>query len=497
MKSCPQQLLNLALSGELSLHESKQMEEHLDACPVCQGELENLAADETFWQKASHHLSIATKDTENTQAPSQTSDSILVQIHDGQVTSSVRTQESNSEALEALLDSPAHPEMLGQVDQFQIEEEIGRGGCGIVFKGFDSRLNRTVAIKFLAPHLSTSGVARKRFEREARSVAAINHPNVVAIHNVSVSRERPYIVMNYIDGLSLEKRVRGDGFLELKEAAQVAVQIASGLESAHRQGLIHRDIKPANIILCEGSGQAVLTDFGLARAADEMALTQTGWLAGTPHYMSPEQARGEVVDPRSDLFSLGSVLYFMTTGLEPFRGDRPFAVMQSIGKDAHLPACSVNPDVSPSFSKIIDKLLEKDPNDRFQSTSELHHHLESHLAFLNNPIGNSRLPKISTRRDKRRKWLFAISGVIFSCLSIGLALLAGHLLGGPRSPQQPSKKSLAENPTKTIESAKSTINRSDLEFLESLRDVKTFEAIQFELGEIEAEIEMLEQRNDD
>ena len=491
--ACPQQeSLTQAIRGQLPKNEATWFEHHLDECRSCQEHLEQLAADQDYWEKASEHLPHSSVVQRNASNQFDLRDSITIQIAEN------RTTEAN-ETLRSLLDAPSHPEMLGQVDQFQIEEEIGRGGCGIVFKGFDTRLNRTVAIKFLAPHLSTSGVARKRFEREARSVAAITHPNVVSIHNVSVSQERPYIVMNFIDGQSIDRFVKDNGFLDLKNAAQIAVQISSGLESAHRQGLIHRDIKPANIILCEGSSQAILTDFGLARAADEMALTQTGWLAGTPHYMSPEQARGEIVDQRSDLFSLGSVLYYMTTGREPFGGERPFAVMQSIGSDRHLPACSVNPDVSTTFSKIIDKLLEKDPIDRFQTAADVHHHLEGFLAHLNNPLANPKLPKLSTRQERRRRWQI-VGGLLGLICLICFTWLSLNFFG-ETSPQR-QQQEVTRKSNRSVDGASGQLSNqptnqrptilSDLEVLESLREVKTFEEIELELGNIEAEVQALE-----
>ena len=207
---------------------------------------------------------------------------------------------------------------------------------GVVFKGFDRELNRSVAIKFLAPHLAHSGTARKRFEREARAAAAVVHPNVIPIHGVSSTNNYPYIVMPLASGRSLQTHIDRQGPMELKDIVRVAIQIAAGLNAAHHHGLIHRDIKPANILIEKDVSRVMITDFGLARAADDVAMTQTCWLAGTPHYMSPEQAKGLAIDHRSDLFSLGSLIYFMATGREPFRAEKPVAVLHKICNDQPL-----------------------------------------------------------------------------------------------------------------------------------------------------------------
>ena len=202
---------------------------------------------------------------------------------------------------------------------------------GIVLKGHDSELNRPVAIKMLAAHLAHSGAARQRFAREGSAAAAVVHEHVVAIYNVESDGAVPFLVMQYVPGRSLQSRVDEDGPLAVDEMLRIGVQAAAGLAAAHRQGLVHRDVKPSNILLEDTVERAVLTDFGLARAMDDASLTQTGVVAGTPHYMSPEQATGQPIDHRSDLFSLGSVLYFMAAGRPPFRAGH-------IGRvEPHLP----------------------------------------------------------------------------------------------------------------------------------------------------------------
>ena len=192
---------------------------------------------------------------------------------------------------------------------------------GTVFKAFDAALDRFVAIKMLPPHLAASGAARHRFAREARAAAAIVDDHVMPIYAVAEWQRIPYLVTQYSRGTTLQKRIQEQGPLELKEILRIGVQTVRGLAAAHAQGLVHRDVKPSNILLDSSVERALLTDFGLARAVDDASVTRTGVISGTPPYMSPEQARGETLDHRTDLFSLGSVLYAACTGHPPFRAE--------------------------------------------------------------------------------------------------------------------------------------------------------------------------------
>src|SRR5262249_45504612 len=213
----------------------------------------------------------------------------------------------------SFLAPPTEPGSLGRLDHYQVLEVVGKGGMGIVLRARDTKLLRVVALKVLAAPLAASGTARQRFVREARAAAAVRDEHVVDIHAVCDDAPLPYLVMEFVDGSNLETLLRKGGPLELREVLRIGIQVASGLAAAHKHGLIHRDVKPANILLENGVQRVKLTDFGLARAADDASLTQSGYIAGTPAYMSPEQANGEPIDHRSDLFSLGSVLYEMCT----------------------------------------------------------------------------------------------------------------------------------------------------------------------------------------
>jgi serine/threonine-protein kinase len=230
-----------------------------------------------------------------------------------------------------LLEAVDEPGLLGTLGPYDVLRVIGRGGMGIVFLGRDRALDRLVAIKLLAPGMSATPAARRRFAREARAAAAVVHEHVVAIHAVeSLPQGVPYLVMQYVAGKSVQDVIDRDRPPELAEILRIGSQAASALAAAHAQGLIHRDVKPANILLENGVERVKITDFGLARAVDDATMTQSGVVAGTPQYMSPEQAAGDAVDHRTDLFSLGSVLYTLCTGQAPFRGRSSMATLRKV-----------------------------------------------------------------------------------------------------------------------------------------------------------------------
>jgi hypothetical protein len=266
---------------------------------------------------------------------------------------------------------PGRPDSLGRIGHYEVLEVLGRGGFGIVLRAFDEVLRRVVALKVLAPHLAATSPARKRFLREARSYAAVRQENVVGVYAVE-EQPLPYLVMEFIPGETLQQRLDRTGPLETAEAVQIGRQIAEGLAAAHSTGLIHRDIKPGNILLEPGEHQHVkITDFGLARTADDASLSQSGMVAGTPLFMSPEQARGEPIDHRADLFSLGSVLYAMCTGRPPFRARSTLAVLKRVAEDTPRPIPELIPEVPPWLCAIIARLHAKNPKDRFASAREV------------------------------------------------------------------------------------------------------------------------------
>jgi serine/threonine protein kinase len=286
------------------------------------------------------------------------------------------------------------PGSLGRLAHYEVLEVLGQGGCGTVLKAFDEKLHRLVAIKVMAPHLASTSPPRKRFLREARSAAAIRHENVVTIYAVE-EQPVPYLVMEYIAGETLQQRLDRAGPLKVLEVLRIGQQIAGGLAAAHALGLIHRDVKPSNILLESGVNPHVkITDFGLARAADDASLTQSGLIAGTPLYMAPEQAQGEVIDQRADLFSLGSVLYVMCSGRPPFRASTTLAVLKRVTEDVPRPIKEIIPEVPNWLCAIVARLHAKQPEGRFANASEVADLLARHLAKLQQDRGLRPLPDV-------------------------------------------------------------------------------------------------------
>ena len=276
---------------------------------------------------------------------------------------------------------------VGQtVSHYKVLRRIGSGGMGVVYEAEDAKLGRKVALKFLPSELAQDTLTLERFQREARAASALNHPNICTVHSIEQHERQHFIVMELLEGQTLGQRIGRQSF-EMEKLLPLAIQIADALESAHAKGIVHRDIKPANIFLTE-RGQVKILDFGLAKvdrmlsdstslsgAADTMgetgALTSPGTAVGTIMYMSPEQARGGLVDSRTDIFSLGTVLYQMATGTLPFPGDTSAVIFDAILNREPLPVETVNGTVPRDFARILEKMLEKDRNLRCQSATEV------------------------------------------------------------------------------------------------------------------------------
>jgi serine/threonine-protein kinase len=278
------------------------------------------------------------------------------------------------------------PDSLGRLGTYEIKGVLGRGGMGVVLKAFDPALSRSVAIKVMSAPLACCGAARERFLREARASAAVVHEHVVAVFAVVEVAGLPFLVMEYVPGGSLQDRLDKDGPLSLPEVLRIGMQTAAGLAAAHVQGLVHRDVKPANILLEEGVERVRLTDFGLARAAAVAEMTRSGVVAGTPHYMAPEQALGETIDHRADLFSLGSTLYAACAGHPPFRAESAVAVLRRVCDDEPRPLREINPGVPAWLEAIVARLMAKDPARRFQTATEVADVLGRCLAHVQQPL---------------------------------------------------------------------------------------------------------------
>jgi serine/threonine protein kinase len=343
--------------------------------------------------------------------------------------------------LKEFLAPPQRPDAVGRLGHYEILEVVGQGSMGIVLRAFDDKLHRVVAIKVLAPQLAASASARQRFVREARAAAAVTHDHVIPIYAVEDAGPLPYLVMQFIDGPTLEAKLARLGPFPVTEVLRIGVQIAAGLGAAHAQGLVHRDVKPGNILLDNGVERVKITDFGLARAADDATLTSPGVIAGTPVYMSPEQAEGAKVDHRSDLFSLGTVLYELCTGKAPFGADTARVILRRVCDEAPRPIREVNPDVPDWLAAIVTRLHDKNPAHRYQSAAEVAGVLGRHLAGLQmEPV--VRTKSAAPRRRKKR----AIP--IVALLLVGVAVgLAAWQLTRPRGEADASGQVPAPEPT--------------------------------------------------
>jgi serine/threonine protein kinase/tetratricopeptide (TPR) repeat protein len=255
------------------------------------------------------------------------------------------------------------------VSHYRIIEKIGAGGMGEVYLAEDTKLDRKVALKFLPPHLCQDPDCRSRFKREAQAAAKLNHPNIVTIYEVAEFNGRPFLVMEHLEGETLRELIKQKD-MPLSQAIQIAIQLCEGIQEAHAKGVIHRDIKPGNIT-CDSKGHCKILDFGLAAVRGTEKLTKSGSTMGTLHYMSPEQSRGEVVDERSDIFSLGVVLYEMVTGQLPFKGDHDPATIYSIGYENPEPLARYKSGVSNELQRVITKALTKQKDERYQHADEL------------------------------------------------------------------------------------------------------------------------------
>ncbi|HEX3148211.1 MAG TPA: serine/threonine-protein kinase [Gemmataceae bacterium] len=397
------------LEGALPECEEVSFHEHLETCSECQRTVEVAVAADALWVKAARHLR---EDPES----GPEFERVLADLQ-----AEPECAPGDDDMSLEFLSSPTRPESLGRLAHYDITEVVGRGGMGIVFKAHDESLQRTVAIKVMAPHLAQSPTARKRFLREARAAAAVRDEHIIDIHAVAEANGLPFLVMEYVAGESLQQRLDRTGPLTLQEILRIGIQTATGLAAAHARGLIHRDIKPANILLQNRVERVKITDFGLARAADDVCLTRPDAVSGTPEFMAPEQATGGIVDARSDLFSLGSVLYAMCTGQAPFDAPGHLAVMKRVCEESPRSMCAINPAVPAWLADVVAKLHAKKPNERFSSAKEVVDLLGRHRDRLQQPG----ITIEAARPARKHRWWTAAAVLLLMCGSLVVAEATG------------------------------------------------------------------------
>lgn len=415
MTECPtrEQLASLLL-GQTTGHEKEAMESHFSTCDVCVKQAETISARD--------HLTAAIQlgavpdlqdaslreamDRSKTLRPPQPtiSEEVLSDSHAqlGELSATEKWSKLTS------LKPPGSPDEIGRLGGYSIIEVLGAGGMGVVFRAKDPDLERFVALKAMKNEIRADESAKERFLREARATAAIEHDNIVSIYQVGEEDGVPFIAMPYLRGESLRQRLT-NGPLNQYEVVRIGGEIAAGLAAAHERGLIHRDIKPDNIWLEEGTDRVKIVDFGLVRSMTVQGteLTSRGVILGTPKYMSPEQARGESVDARSDLFSLGIVLYQMASGKAPFEAPSVTAMLVKIAESEPVPVETVCPDIHPQLANIIMQLLSKAPEHRPESAEAVHRRLleignqmESEYPSIDSVPANAGFNSLVGRRSK-------------------------------------------------------------------------------------------------
>lgn len=327
--------------------------------------------------------------------------------------------------------------MISHLGRYEIIEVLGQGAMGIVYKAHDPLIERFVAIKTINLQVLTKEEKESfeaRFNQEAKAVGQLNHPNIVTIHDLGESGDIAYIAMEFLEGHELQDIIKNGQRLPLGDVLNIVIQVAAGLVYAHQHGIVHRDIKPSNIMVLKDH-RAKITDFGVASMASSLLRTQTGKILGSPLYMSPEQVLNHSIDPRSDIFSLGIVLYQMLTGQLPFSGDNANSVMYQIVNDVPKKPRSLNPDIPDKLDLIVSKCLEKNPDDRYQHANDLGDDLRScREMLLHDHVGlDRRHPVVSDVMSRSKNWvMWKLVGIIVltALLSVGLFELIERLFFG-------------------------------------------------------------------
>jgi tRNA A-37 threonylcarbamoyl transferase component Bud32 len=407
---CPDtEKLQALLECDDTVRAGDSVREHLEQCADCRHKLESLAGDATVWEDTAAGLS----------------ETVWNEAALKELMERLRSEETplHEEDVASLLGASDKPGVIGVLGGYDVHEILGRGSMAVVFRASDARLNDRVALKVMLPRLASSETARVRFLREARLAAVVDHENVVRLHQVGIDAGTPFMAMQYVAGESLQDRLDRLGALDLRDIVRFGLQTASALAAAHRKGMVHRDIKPANIMLSGETDppKVIVTDFGLARHIDDSLLTKQDTIIGTPEYMSPEQARGEALDARSDLFSLGSVLYAMCTGKSPFRGGTAVAVLRKVCDDKPTPVRTLNPSVPEWLATLIERLLAKNPADRIASAAEVAELLQGYLAHLQTSAPAPALAKLRATWNHRLRVRLAV--LLTTCVFL-LAIFA-------------------------------------------------------------------------
>lgn len=363
-RNLDEQMLRDLLEGKLNEREERELEQRIAADPALRARWEQLTGS-AEWPIGS---------------------AALPKTFASEYLTSVLNRMKGTGPLPSVAPSSSDPFSISEDEQLRqlneglegvrIVREVGRGGMGIVYEAIDEALQRRVAIKLLKPIQSDDGTAQERLLREAQAIAAMQHENILSIYSVQFVANKPVLIEQFVDGESLQKRIGREGALPIEDCLSISLQIAKGLMASHANQMVHRDLKPDNILI-DGPSQVIkIADFGLAKRGESSKLTSDQFVAGTPAFMSPEQTEGKPVDGRSDLFSLGVIMYVMVTGIVPFDHPDPFVVFEMLRRKQVEPAIHLRAETPPWLSRLIAQLLSKDPKDRIPSAQEVVRYLE-------------------------------------------------------------------------------------------------------------------------
>jgi eukaryotic-like serine/threonine-protein kinase len=394
------------LIGSLSRDAMERLSDHVGQCSECQAALQLAATSEMEVESLvkGHLASPPSNDSAYWPAINSLKDELSTskkRTDVGAESTVESTPRAKQKAALDFLQPSDDPAYIGRLDHFEIAKVLGRGGMGIVLEAFDPHLQRSVAIKVLNPEYAKNDTARQRFCREARAAAAISHEHVVPMYQVAKESEGQvaFLVMQMIDGETLENKLESGLPLPAQDVARWGMQIAAGLAAAHSKGMIHRDIKPANVLIERETNRVKLTDFGLAQASADVKLTKTGMVTGTPLYMSPEQATGATTDERSDLFSLGAVLYEMATGRSPFQSPSIVGVMKRVMDETPDAPFKLSASLPRALSDLIMRLIEKKPQHRPASAADVAESLASVVTQFG-PVSPLHVPAVAPSDSK-------------------------------------------------------------------------------------------------
>jgi predicted Ser/Thr protein kinase len=429
--TCPsRQQLEQLRRGQLPMERVEELARHLEHCDTCVRTFQALKGEDRLVEVLRHQAQV------RGVAEDATVRQLIKRLRGlrGQPSedsaSEAETLAPDAEAAEAvrtLLAPPQQPDEIGRLGQYRVLKLLGAGGMGVVYLAEDPQLRRPVALKVMKPAQAASAAARKRFVREAQAAAAIKHDHIVTIYQVGEDRGMPYLAMEFLEGASLDTWLQRGHRPDLRLVLRLGREIAAGLDAAHRRGLIHRDIKPANIWLEAPRGRVKILDFGLARPAGAgTELTQEGAIVGTPAYMAPEQTSGAQLDARCDLFSLGSVLYRLCTGRQPFRGNSTIDLLVAVCTQAPVPVRELNPAIPPGLANLIERLLAKNPAGRPASARDVINIL---TALERERAAAPTMDAPAPRPAPRRRWPWVAAAVATAVVVVlGVALLAGQII---------------------------------------------------------------------